>query len=213
MKKLNNIPIYFLTLLNNKDRICNVNNQINYLNNNNITNTHIFYNYSWPKSITQFLMNSCDGLNEGAFSCLTGHYSLMYNFLNNCKDEYIIIFEDDVIIYEEFINLYNNLYDTLNFDRINFHWTTHNNEPLDKNDIYNDYDDFFKVKTTIMWGSVAYIINRKYAYNYINFIDNFCITVADYPDNDMNFRANNNIYYSRKKYVETNFLKSSINIK
>jgi len=212
---INNPNIYFLTLLGNLNRIDNVNNQINFLNINNIYNCKIFYNYKWPISIINKLKEYKNYL-DGAFSCMSGHYAIMKNALYN-NENYIIICEDDIILTQDFINLYNNLNNLdFYFDYINLYSTTHNLIKLNDYNVYDMHGDFFKVKGISMWRNACYIVNKNFMKKYCDYCDKN-IAFADYIINDKNFNEQLEIYftdinckYSKHKYCNIKNIDTTI---
>jgi len=108
---------------------------------------------------TQEYLTYCDTL-KGKLGCSLSHIKLWKQFLNNSKNDWLLILEDDIkiinfnpIIIELLIGTANNLKSN--------HIQLFTNPRFLKEQLENDKVNYNLYKTIPQWGCVAYLINKK----------------------------------------------------
>lgn len=171
---LNDIKIFVINLDEDKEKLAEFSKN---LNNQNIEFER-FPGVRLTEENKQFyieqkLLNpNCKLLKKGWVGLSMAHLSLWKHIYNNCNEKYFLIFEDDEIIHDNYLNKLNDILNEIknDFDFLNLNTLRTDGE------LVNEYVYKIQKKALIgfklpnIWMS-SYIINKKFANTLINIMN------------------------------------------
>ena len=166
--------LYKIIIVNLKKREDRKNNVIKIFNENNIT-PYYFYEAIDGKTInlTYEIKNLFNGNDfnsrKGFIGCALSHYNIWIDLIKDKENNYYVIFEDDILLREEFnenfnksIKFVNKNIENTDFLFMGYH--RFNNE--------NDFSIINFNNNNYIGGTFSYIITKKGAYKMLDYISN-----------------------------------------
>lgn len=169
---LNNLKIYIINLESRSDRKQQIETQ---LKTQNITN------YEFIKAINGKELNVDDlqkqniisksDLKKGVYGCYLSHYNVLQKIVNDPNVQYGIIFEDDIILSDNFIEKFNRIVTTIqntqaSWDILYLDINCFN----DKCKKGNYISPTIYYSEEMIWGAQAYLVNKDVAKKLLNIL-------------------------------------------
>lgn len=111
-------------------------------------------------------------LKTGEVGCFASHFEAWKKLINSDMDN-ILIFEDDIIIYEDFFDKYNIALSNTpdNWDVISLYVDSNQYERFNQKDYANDHINHYISRAYQDWSTLCYIISKNGAKKFIKFIE------------------------------------------
>ena len=210
LNKIFNTPCYIINLPRDKEKLENTKTQLahlgfNYINYWQAIDGKELQTFEDCAAILKEDIKSYNFKNVQELACTYSHLSILEDFLKS-KDEYRIIFEDDIVVHSKFISHFNNLTNLSldSFDILFFGGWLWSYEDAVAKISRNEYGGFKNDLKSVE--SHAYMINRRFAYETLKAYEESPMKVTI----DLHYAYyNNNV----RKCILTHSPSDSVNIK